>query len=739
MKKLLFFCGFILFPLFSFSQDLSSFKGKRDVLDSIIVSTDKVGINVPLTTSVIGYEQLSNSPSTYSLPMVFSFQPSVVVTTEGGLGLGYSKISIRGSDASRVNVTLNGITVNDAESQEVFWVNIPFIQSFLQSTQIQRGAGTSSNGSAAFGGSINMRTASALHNPYGNAEFSYGSYGTYITSIAAGTGITSKGLSFDARYSHSETDGYIRNAKGKLNSLFTSLGWSNKNNNIKLNYIYGDQHTGITWEGISKKQYDSDRRYNVSGQYFDAAGNVHFYNNETDNYKQHHVQGFYTHLFSDSFSWNTIFNFTKGDGYYENYKADAKYSKYGIENQIIDGKTYKRSDLIVRQGMDNYYLAAFSGLNYSGKQANATAGVNYSYYNGDHFGDMIWCMYNANIPDNYRWYNNNGTKQEANIFIKGDYSILNNLIAYAEVQYRHIDYKLSGADKDFVNLDKELKYDFFNPKIGLTYNLSDRNKFYASVSMTHREPSRSDIKESIKAGRADDLKQEQLLDYEFGYKYLSNTLSLSANIYFMEYKNQLAATGKLSETGYVIMENVPDSYRRGIEFSAAWQIQPKFRVEGNVTLSTNKVKNYTAYLDVYDNTDDWNWLEQKTEFYKKSSLILSPEIISALIFTYTPGANYSFSLSGKYVGSQYMDNLESHEAKVPAYFVSSLNLSKKFPLNNGSSISLSGCIDNLFNNMYYSYGWSSKSYFKESNSNEFYQGIYPQAGIHFIAKIAYNF
>lgn len=738
MKNIMFFCGIFLFPILLFSQNSISNLSKSEKLDSIVVSTARVSKNAPLTYSHVEKEQLKKSTSSHSLPLILSLQPSVVATTESGLGLGYSKLSIRGSDASRVNVTLNGITINDAESQEVFWVNLPFIQSFLQSAQVQRGVGTSSNGSAAFGGAINMQTLAAQNTPYGNAEFSYGSYQTYIMSVAAGGGVSKSGISFDARYSHSQTQGYIRNSNGELNSLFTSFGLQNNNNLFKINYIYGNQHTGITWEGISLKQYEQNRRYNPAGIYYDEAGNEHYYDNESDNYVQHHAQMFFSHKLSNSLTWNNVANYTKGDGFYENYKYNVKFSKYGLDNQVIDGSTYKKSDFIIRQGMDNYYLAVSSGLNYKTKKLNITGGVNYSFYDGDHDGTVLWSKYNNNIPKDYNWYSNVGKKSEANVFVKGEYNI-SKFILYAEMQYRHINYNLSGLDKDFVSLDKKFKYNFANPKIGLTYNLSSSSKFYSSVSISHREPSRSDIKESIKAKRTDDLKQERLIDYELGYKYLADHFSLSANLYFMEYKNQLAATGKLSESGYVIMENVPKSYRRGVELAFAWQISNMLRFDANLTLSKNKIKNYTAWIDTYDNLNDWNFLGQTEVSYNKTSLILSPEVISAALITFSPGRNYDFSLSGKYVGKQYMDNTQSDDSKVPAYFTSSFNASKSINIKNGSKIILSACVDNLFDNKYYSYGWVYKSFFKEDSILNVDQGVYPQARIHFIAKVAYEF
>lgn len=744
MNKLLIICGLsLLVPFAGFSQQIkesSDANGfERRSLDSIIVSSTRAGVRTPIAHSSVSRQEIERSATSHSLPMILALQPSVVATTEGGLGLGYSKISVRGTDASRINVTLNGIGINDGESQEVFWVNLPSIQNFLQSVQLQRGVGTSANGPAAFGASINMNTVPSKVQPYGNAEFSLGSYQTYMTTISAGTGLLKSGLSFDFVYSHNNSKGYIRNAKANLNSFFATLGWRNENNSLRFNYIFGDQTTGITWNGISLEDYYNNRRYNPAGEYYDEAGNVHYYDNETDNYRQHYIQAIYTHQFSHNLVWNTTFNFTKGDGYYENYIYDKKFSKYGLDPQTIDGITYKSGDFIIQQAMDNSYYSANTSLSYNSAALNITGGISYSNYDGDHFGDMLWAKYNENVPQDYRWYLNNGTKDEFSFFARGEWNISRLFTAFADLQYRHISYELSGPDKDFVSLDSKKKYDFFNPKVGLSLQASGRSKFYASFSVGHREPSRSDIKESIKAGKEDLLKNEMLLDYEIGYNYNSSKLALGVNLYFMEYKDQLVATGKLSETGYVIKENIPDSYRRGIELTAGWEPLKELRFDANFTFSKNKLKNYTLFVDTYDNDSDWNPVEQTAVFLKKSNLTLSPEVISMAMITYRPLSTLAFSLSGKYVGEQYMDNSSLDIARVPGYFTASFNANKEFGLNNGSKIRVQFCVDNLFNNKYYSYGWLYYAKFRNGAADYVETGVFPQAMINFTAKIAYSF
>lgn len=739
MKKLI-LCGFFIFStLLAAGQDKSEKVSQEFSLDSVVIASTRAGQNTPVAHTTVSREQMSMEPSNHSLPMMLSLQPSVVTTVEGGLGLGYSKLSVRGTDASRINVTVNGIAMNDAESQEVFWVNLPAVQNFLHSVQLQRGVGTTANGPASFGASINMQTNPPAMDAYGRAEFSFGSYSTYLTSIAAGTGVSKNGFSFDISYSHGTTDGYIRNAKADLNSLFASAGWRNANNSLKLNYIYGEQHTGITWEGISLEDYYNNRRYNPAGEYYDEAGNVRYYDNETDNYSQHHIQAIYTHQFSTKLAWNTTLNFTKGDGYYENYKYDDTFAEYGLDPQVIDEVTYENGDFIIREAMDNAFYAAMTSLSYRTSDFNLVSGISYSFYDGDHIGKMLWSKYNQNIPDDYRWYLNNGKKEDASIYARAEWAVSPLVTVFADMQYRYIEYKLKGPDDDFVLLDNNRYYSFFNPKGGLSFNLSPKSTLYASVAVSHREPSRSDIKESIKSGEEGKLESERLIDYELGYRYASDKLSLMANLYFMEYKNQLVATGRLTDVGYVIKENIPDSYRRGIELAAAWSPMKWLKIDANLTLSKNELKNFTNYVDTYDNDTDWNPVEQTAVFYKKSKLTLSPEVISMAMVSVKPVESVGLSLSCKYVGEQYMDNSSSDIARVPGYYTASFNSYKEFTMKNNSKIRVSFSVDNLFNNRYYSYGWIYYAMFANGAPDYVEQGVYPQATINFVAKVAYSF
>lgn len=764
MRGFLFSAAFI--ALIPFSAAAAGDEGTDDKsvrnerLDSTVVVASRAGKSTPVTYTMVGKEHLRGSNPINSLPMTLNLQPSVVSVNEGGTGLGYSKMTIRGSKGSQVNVTLNGITLNDAESQEVFWVNIPALGNILSSVQLQRGLGTSSNGAGAFGASINMSTASVGAEPYASVDVSAGSYNTFTTTVAAGTGLTKSGIYFDAAYSRGYTDGYIRNAFANVQSAYAALGWMKGNNSIKLTYLMGDQHTGITWNGIDLDTYRTDRRYNEAGKHKDQYGNVQYYDNDTDNYTQHHIQLNYTHQFPKNVIWSTTLNFTKGDGYYENYKDDKAFTTYGFPADFTftrDGVTYtaaNKADFIIRKSMDNYNLVLNSDVKYSGEKVNFTGGINISRYSGDHFGEVLWSQIlgddydyaarNRNDKSN-GWYYNNGLKQEINVFARAEYNPLSWLTAYLDVQYRGVFLDMSGIDdEDELSLDYSKNWNFINPRAGFTFHWNPRHKAYVSAALGNREPGRSDIQEimpSYNAGSKDaDLKPEKMVDVEIGYEYTASKITASANLYFMEYFDMLLETGRLSDVGYAIKENVGRSYRRGLELAAAWQALPWLRADANVTLSVNRIQNYVEYID---NTDGG-----KTPVdFGTTDMLMSPSAIGMVQLAFTPFKNVSkgslrtttLSINGKYVGKQYVDNTSADSRSIPGYFVSNLSLTHEFSLRHGK-LGLGGYINNLFNNMYYADGacWY-KAYNTADGTIEDMIGIFPQAPINFMFKVSYRF
>ena len=706
---------------------------------------------------MVGKDELGRKNPLNSLPMTLALQPSVVSVNEGGTGLGYSKMTVRGSKGSQINVTLNGITLNDSESQEVFWVNIPALSSMISSVQLQRGLGTSANGAGAFGASINMSTASVSPDPFASVDMSIGSYGTFTSSFAAGSGLLPSGIYFNAAYSRGLTDGYIRNAYADVQSAMAVLGWMNERNSLRLTWLMGDQKTGITWEGISLEQYAVDRRYNPAGEYHDKFGNVHYYDNETDNYVQNHLQLNYTHAFGDRLAWSTTFNYTRGDGYYENYKSGKSFSKYLMPSPVIDGVMYDEGDFITKEALANDYLVLNSDLRFSSDKLKLTAGLNLSRYDGDHIGSVLWSdvLGDAFDYDSHEWYLNRGLKHEANAFVRGEILFAERLTAFADLQYRGVWLNMSGPEDDGVLLDHEDNWQFFNPRAGLSYRWSPSSRVYASAALGHREPGRSDIKELILdanmaeaagvASRGVDIRPEKMLDVEVGYEYMSERLSLSANLYMMEYWDMLLETGKLTDVGYAIKENVPRSWRRGLELAAAWEALEWLQVGGNITLSVNKIRNYTAYYEMYDNMNDWNYLGQHHVEFENTDILMSPSVVGMASVTFRPFAG-SFkswksaylTMNGKYVGKQYYDNTSSDERSIPSYFVADLSVGYEFPVK-GSSLNLSLHVNNLFNNMYYADAWLWRAYFQQEDAYYSEVGIYPQAPANFMFKIGWRF
>ena len=740
MRKLSLLGGAILFPFLTLAQNpVQKENIVTSKLDSVVVQSTRAGKNTPVAFSKINSTQLRSMSPLNSVPMALSLMPSVVSSTEGGNGLGYSSMRVRGSDASRINVTINGIALNDAESQEVFWVNLPALSGFLSDIQLQRGVGTSVNGAGAFGASINMQTVKPSSDAYGSADLSVGSYKSVVSSIAAGTGLLPGGYYADVKYSFATGEGYIRNAKSRLNSLYTTLGWRDAKTDLKLNYMFGDQKTGITWNGVPREMLEIDRRYNPAGEYKDAAGNIRYYDNETDNYTQHHFQLFFSRELSSNLSITSSLNFTKGDGYYENYKANKKFSSYGLPSQVVNGVTYKKSDLIIRQLMDNMFMSASSSLIYSSDKYQSTSGISYSRYIGDHIGRVLWSMYNQNISNEHMWYFNDARKTDFNIYSRHELKATKWLYLYADLQFRRVALNMDGPDKDFVSLLYKKHYNFFNPKFGLTFDLSKSSKLYASVAIGRKEPGRADIKESIKAGKADLVKPERLTDYEFGYMYSGEKLTLAANVYMMEYKDQLVPTGKLSETGYVIKENVPHSYRRGIEFSAAYSPAPFIRFDGNLTLSKNKIIDYTSWRDLYDNPNDWTPMPQTNRFFSTTNIAYSPECVSAASMTISPDKHTKLMLNAKYVGKQYYDNTSDENFSIPSYYVMSFNASRAFKIKREGDFTLSLFVDNLLNRKYFSNAWVYNAGFADGSALYIEEGLFPQAEINFNIKASFRF
>ena len=733
MKKTVLSAAFAALSLCAGAQEVE----KMDRLDSVVVSASRAGTYTPVTHTDVGKDALRASNPMNSLPMALNLLPSVVTYNEGGTGLGNSAMTIRGSKGSQVNVTLNGITLNDAESQEVFWVNIPALTSLLSSVQVQRGLGTSANGAGAFGASLNMNTAFVTPDPAFRWEVSAGSYGTVLTTVSGMTGLLPSGLYVSLAYSAGRTDGYIRNAGVGSSSLFAVLGWLKGRNSLRFTYLMGKQRSGMTWDGISPEMYAVDRTYNGAGEYVDDDGKVCYYPNQTDNYAQHHLQLNYTRRLSDRLTWANTADYTRGDGYDEYYKTGRKFAEFGYPFANVDG--VKKSDMIYRKKMDNNLYVFQSELRYSSDRLRVNGGVNLSRYDGSHWGEMLWARllgedYDyASMNRNHTWYLNSGLKQEVSGFTRAEYQPLPWLTAYADLQFRHIGYDFTGRDDKAsgIPIDYHQNWDFFNPRAGLTAVFGG-HKLYASVALGHREPGRSDIKENIK-GEMIPIKPESMVDIEAGYQFAREQFTASANIYLMEYRDMLLETGKLSGSGYAIKENVGRGWRRGVELAAAWTPAAWFRADANLTLSTNKLRSFTAYLE--------NWLDggYKEEEYENTTMLLSPSVVGMGRVALSPFEGrwkpLTLTLSGKYVGKQYWDNTQNESRCIPAFFVTDLSLAHSFPLPTGS-LGVSLYVNNLLNRAYYAYAWVYRAW---EGSEYTEAGLYPQALRNLMVKLTYSF
>ena len=699
-------------------------------LDSAVVSASRAGKQSPVTYTMVQRDELQGSLPSGSLPMALSLQPSVVTYNEGGTGLGNSAMTVRGVKGSQINVTLNGVTLNDSESQEVFWVNIPALPHMVSSVQLQRGLGTTASGSGAFGASINMNTGFVTADPFASVDLSYGSYNTFVSNYSIGTGLIGRGLYVMASYASGTTDGYIRNAFVKSQSAFVTVGSLRENHSLRFTCLVGDQRSGITWDGISLEQYEADRRQNDAGAYTDADGVLRYYSNQTDNYRQNHFQLNYTLRLSDRLLWTTTGNYTYGEGYDE-YLKRKKLSEYGI---ALDGK----ANLVYQKRMENRYFVLLSDLRYKGERTDVTGGFSVSRYDGDHFGLPLAYMASGGswiyLPSADNWYENSGLKGEFSAFVRSEHKVGGALL-YGDIQYRRVRLTMTGIDDDGMSVGYGNTWNFFNPRAGVSYDLSEAQNLYASVSLGHREPGRSDIKENIK-GVSDEnpVRPEKMVDIELGWKYAGENISGSAGLYFMEYRDILLETGRLSSSGYAVKENVPKGYRRGIELAAAWSPYQFLRLDANLALSRNRLSDYTSYIAVEDGESG----ETHAVPYGDTDMLLSPSEIGMMKLSFFPLKAATVAVSGKYVGRQYIDNTMRSEMEIPSWFVADLTCSYSFQLS-GGVLTLSGFVNNLFNRLYYAYGWRWESYSKATDTIYYGVGVYPQAERNFTLRASYKF
>ncbi|TLX70441.1 TonB-dependent receptor [Labilibacter sediminis] len=710
---------------------------KSVLTGEVVVSSIKASDKTPVAKTNISKEQLQSLNAADDIPLLLSMTPSVVSSTESGIGVGYSSMRIRGTDATRINVTVNGIPLNDSESQGVFWVNMPDFSSSVDEVQIQRGVGTSTNGAAAFGATVNFNTTSYHAEPFTEISSTAGSFNTFKNSISASTGLLHNKFSFDVRYSDVQSDGYIDYAFSDHQSLYLSGAMHLENSFLKANIIHGKQRTGISWWGIDKETLETNRTYNPAGQYEDEDGVQRYYEDQTDNYTQTHYQLFYSQNLSSEWLLNTALHYTKGEGYYEQYKEDEAYADYGWDPYLIEGTDpIETTDLIRQKWLTNDFYGFTASLNYNTTELQATFGGGWNRYDGDHFGEVIWARFAGKSEKGEEWYRNTGVKTDYNIYAKINYQLSEKLNVFGDIQYRGINYKMDGSDDDLSTLDQEHNYNFFNPKAGLFYELNKKHQIYASYAVAHREPTRANFKDANGDPEATP-QEERLNDLELGYHFRSPKASANINFYYMYYKDQLVPTGEKSSVGYDIMTNVDKSYRTGIELDLGIELLPFLRWDGNTTISKNIIKDYVETATAHN--ADWSEIKDTIIYHGNSQIAFSPSLIVNSIFTFKPFKSNSISLVTKHVGDQYFDNTQSDLRKLDAYTVFNGIITQEFKPKWINKIELQLTVNNIFNKLYESnaYVWGGTYY--ESGNEYSWNYYYPQAGTHAFIRARFIF
>ena len=725
MKKLLSTVALCLMLVNLNAQEKIQDTIKTQTLDEVLVKSIRVDTDSPITHSNLDKEELAKTNLGQDIPILLNYLPSVVTTSDAGAGIGYTYIRVRGSDASRVNITINGIPYNDSESQGTFWVNMPDFASSIENLQLQRGVGTSTNGSGSFGASLNILSDALSEDAYSEIGLAGGSFNSQKYNVKFSTGLLNDHFEVSGRLSKITSDGYIDRASSDLKSYFLQGAFIDENTLIKALVFGGKEKTYQAWYGIDAETLKSDRTFNPAGMYTDDDGNIKFYDNETDNYSQDHYQFFWNQKINNNWTTNLGLNYTYGRGYYEQYREDDDFEFYDFEPIEIGGEVINTTDLIRRRWLDNDYYVINTNINYKKDQLDVTAGAFYSHYDGDHFGEVIWAKYASNSEIRDRYYEGNGKKNEFTVFAKATYKFNKKWTAYGDLQGRFLTYKTSGLTSDRVPLEVDEKYNFFNPKAGLTYELSNKNQLYASYGRAHREPRRADFENGI-------TKSEKLDDYELGCRFKAKKNTINTNVYFMNYKDQLVLTGAIDDTGAPLRATSGKSYRLGIEIDAVFLICDNFRILPNLALSNNKNIDFVSSID------------GELVNLGATNLSFSPNIVAGNKFEYEPVKNLQLGWYSKYVGEQYMGNVDSDVSRLDAYFINDFNVSYKIDnLPFLREIVVTGLVNNILNVEYVSNGYyyTYDDTWTDPNAITTIEGTgyYPQATINFLIGATVKF
>ena len=672
-------------PFIGFAQQLTDSVQIKKVLNEVNVNALRAGDKTPVAFTNINQQEIEKGNLGQDLPYIISLTPSVVTTSDAGAGVGYTGFRVRGSDATRINVTVNGIPLNDSESQGVWWVNMPDFSSSVENIQIQRGVGTSTNGASAFGASVNLKTDGLRKNAYLLSNNTLGSFATFKNNIEFGTGLLNNKFAFDGRLSKISSDGYMDRATSNLKSLYLQGTYFGESSVIKALMFTGHERTYQAWYGIPINYLDTSRAFNP-----------YTYDNEVDDYEQTHYQLHYSKQMSETTNYNIAAHYTHGEGYYEQEKLGEDLVDYGLENIILSSDTITSTNLIRRKWLNNDFAGLTFSLTHKMGNIDLILGGAGNRYSGQHYGNIIWTQYASNANFNHLYYWNKAEKLDHNFYVKANYKYSDATNLYADLQRRRIDYTFQGKDEDGNTAQQEVALTFFNPKFGLFHMLNENQAIYASFAVANKEPNRNDYVESTPNSRPE---HETLYDTEVGYKQSGEKLSLGINIYQMNYKNQLVLTGQINDVGANTRTNIDKSFRRGVELEGSLSLGSNLKWSGNMTLSQNKITNYTAYIDNWDNGG-----QEKVD-YGNTDLAFSPSVIWASQFMLKLNAKMHVDFISKYVGEQFIDNTSYKDRILDDYLVNNLRIAYKWNSKIFKTVKLTLQVNNLLNNEYVSNAW----------------------------------
>ncbi|HYG18140.1 MAG TPA: TonB-dependent receptor, partial [Ohtaekwangia sp.] len=722
--------------------------------DEVVVVATRADEKTPATYTNVDQQAIRKQNFGQDLPFLLNWTPSVVTTSDAGTGVGYTGLRIRGSDATRINVTINGIPYNDSESLGTFWVDIPDIASSSKSIQIQRGVGTSTNGAGAFGATINLQTNTRNDTPYGEIISSAGSFGTFRNTLSFGTGLLNNRWVLDGRISRIVSDGFIDRASSDLQSYYFAAGYYAGRTMVKAIAFGGKERTYQSWYGVPESRLNNDAEameltvYNEGWNEEQRQNlltsdsrtfNPYTYQNQVDDYQQDHYQLHFSRRLGNYITGNASLHYTRGNGYYEEYKYDGDFADYGLPDVVIqdddgtteDNDTISSTDFIRRRWLDNHFYGITYSLNYEKGNLNSILGGSWNRYDGDHFGEILWSEVSV-VPIEYQYYFNTGDKRDFNVFLKNNYQFSEKLNAYVDLQFRRITYETYGIENEQNLLDVNADYNFFNPKAGVVYTVRENEQLYASYSIANREPVRDDFVDAPGVSRP---KHETLRNLEAGYKRTGAKYAFNINYYLMDYKNQLVLTGELNDVGASVRTNVDKSYRMGIELEWLLKFSDKFSWNANLSLSRNKISDFTEII--YDYGEDWEDYNEVRTTYTDTDISFSPGVVASSGLTWSPVKNLEATLLTKYVGRQYLDNTSNTDRSIDPYLVNDVRLSYVISPSFAKKLALSVIFNNILNEEYESngYTWGYAGGGDQYRENYYY----PQAGRNYIVMLSLAF